>query len=60
MSPEYLPDLFTEWALLHYRLNFDPGMINQIFYHSSKEHLNMSKIAKFSYEMLLNEENIAS
>ena len=37
---------------LHYRLNFNPGKINKIFHHSSKEHVEISRIAKFGCEML--------
>ena len=38
---------------LHYRPNFYPDKINRVFYyHSSKAHLKISKIAKFGYEML--------
>ena len=37
---------------LHYRPNFNPGKINKIFYHSSKEHLKIARIAKFGGEML--------
>ena len=37
---------------LHYRPNFNPGEINKIFYYSSKEHLKISRIAKFGGEML--------
>ena len=37
---------------LHYRLNFDPGKTNKTFYHSLKEHVKISKIAKFGCEML--------
>ena len=44
----------------HYRLNFDPGMTNKIFYHSLKEHVKISKIVKFGCEMLYNEKNMAS
>ena len=32
---------------LHHRLNFDPGKTNKIFHHSSKEHVKISRIAKF-------------
>ena len=45
---------------LHVRLNVDLGKENKIFYHSSKKHLKMSKIAKFGWQMLKNTENIAS
>ena len=45
---------------LHYRLNFDPGQRNKIFYHSLKEYVKIRRIAKFGCEMLLNEEKIAS
>ena len=44
---------------LHYRLKLNPGKMNKIFYHTSKEHLKFSKISKFGCEMLKNEENIA-
>ena len=37
---------------LHYRLNFDPGKTNKIFHHSSKEHVKISRTAKFACEML--------
>ena len=37
---------------LHYRLNFDPGKTNKIFHHNSKEHVKISRIAKFGGEML--------
>ena len=37
---------------LHYRLNFDPGKTNKIFHNSSKEHVKISRIAKFGWEML--------
>ena len=37
---------------LHYRPNFNPGEINKVFYHCSKEHLKISRIAKFGGEML--------
>ena len=37
---------------LHYRPNFNPGKISEIFYYSSKEHLKISRIAKFGGEML--------
>jgi hypothetical protein len=42
-----------------YRLNFDQGKKNEIQHHSQKEHLRMSKIAKFGCELLQNDENIA-
>ena len=45
---------------LHYRPNFNLCKINKIFYHSVKEHLKISRIAKFGCEMLKIEENIAS
>ena len=32
---------------LHVRLNVDQGKKNKVFYCSSKEHLKISKIAKF-------------
>jgi hypothetical protein len=35
-----------------YRRNFDLDKKNEIHYHSWKEHLKMSKIAKFGREML--------
>jgi hypothetical protein len=35
-----------------YRLNFHLDKKNEIHYHSWKEHLKMSKIAKFGCEML--------
>jgi hypothetical protein len=35
-----------------YRLNFDPGKKNKIHHHSQKEHIKISKIAKFGREML--------
>ena len=37
---------------LYYRLNFDPGKTNKIFYLSLKERAKISKIAKFDWEML--------
>ena len=37
---------------LHYRFNFDPGKINEIFHQTSKEHLKISKTAKFGRKML--------
>jgi hypothetical protein len=42
-----------------YRRNSDLDKKNEIHYHSWKEHLKMSKIAKFGCELLWNEENIA-
>ena len=45
---------------LHYRPNFNLCKINKIFYHSVKEHVKISRIAKFGCEMLKIEENIAS
>ena len=42
----------------HVRLNVDLGNYNKIVYHSSKEHLKISKIAKFGYQMLKITENI--
>ena len=46
---------------LHVRLTFDLGKENKISdHHSSKEHLKISKIAKFCSQMLLNKKNIAS
>ena len=42
----------TEMGNLHYRLNFDPGKTKKIVHHSLKEHVKMSKIAKFGSEML--------
>ena len=35
-----------------YRRNFDLDKKNEIHYHSWKEHLKMSKIAKFGCELL--------
>ena len=35
-----------------YRLNFDLGKKNEIHHYSYKEHLKISKIAKFGREML--------
>jgi hypothetical protein len=35
-----------------YRLNFDLGKKNKIHHHSYKEHVIISKIAKFGCEML--------
>jgi hypothetical protein len=35
-----------------YRLNFDLGKKNKIHQHSQKEHVKISKIAKFGCEML--------
>jgi hypothetical protein len=35
-----------------YRLNFDPGKKNKIHHHSQKEHVKISKIAKFGCEIL--------
>ena len=37
---------------LHVRLNVDLGKQNKIYHHSSKEHLKVSKIAKFGCQML--------
>ena len=37
---------------LHYSQIFDPGKTNKTFYHSLKEHVKISKIAKFGCEML--------
>ena len=37
---------------LHYRLNIDQGKTNKILRHSSKEHVEISRIAKFGCEML--------
>ena len=42
-----------------YRLNSDLGKKNEIHHYSWKEHLKISKIAKFGREMLQNAENIA-
>jgi hypothetical protein len=36
----------------NYRRNFDLDRKNEIHYHSWKEHLKMSKIAKFGCELL--------
>ena len=44
----------------HYRLSSDPGKTNKIFHHSSKWHVEISRIAKFGCEMLENGENMAS
>ena len=41
------------------RVNFDLGKKNKIYHHSWKEHLGISKIAKFGFEMFSNAENIA-
>jgi hypothetical protein len=35
-----------------YRLNFDLGKKNKIHHHSEKEHVKISKIARFGREML--------
>jgi hypothetical protein len=35
-----------------YRLNFDLGKKYKIHHHSWKEHVKISKIAKFGWEML--------
>ena len=35
-----------------YRLNFDQGKKNKIHHHSKKEHVKISKIAKFGRKML--------
>jgi hypothetical protein len=35
-----------------YRLNFDLGTKNKIHHHSYKEHVKISKIAKFGHDML--------
>ena len=56
-SPKQIgADFFKKYLLvmgnLHYRPNFIPGKINKIFYHSSKEHFKISRIAKFGGEML--------
>ena len=37
---------------LYYRLNFDPGEKYKINHNNLKKHLQISKIAKFYYEML--------
>ena len=37
---------------LHYRLNIDPGKTNKVFHHSSKEHVEISRNAKFGGKML--------
>ena len=37
---------------MHYRPNFHTGKINKIFYYSAKERVNISRIAKFGYELL--------
>ena len=29
---------------LHYRLNFDPGKMSEIFHHSSKEHVKLVEL----------------
>ena len=42
---------------LHVRM-FDPGKENNIHDHSSKEHFKISKIAKFSWQMLPSRENL--
>ena len=34
---------------LHVKLNVDLGKENKIFHHSSKEHLKISKLAKFGW-----------
>jgi hypothetical protein len=39
-----------------YGRNFDLDKKNEIHYHGWKEHLKMSKIAKFGCELLQNEE----
>ena len=36
---------------LHIRLKVELGRKNKIFYYNSKEHLKISKIAKFGEEM---------
>ena len=43
---------YSRMGNLHYRLNFDPGKMSKIFHHSSKEHVEISRIAKFGNEML--------
>jgi hypothetical protein len=35
-----------------YSLNFDLGTKNKIHHHSYKEHVKISKIAKFGHDML--------
>ena len=45
---------------LHVRLDVDLGKENKVFYHSSKEHLKISKIAKLGLQMLKNTKNIGS
>ena len=46
--------IFVDFLMgnLHDRPNFNPGKINKTFYYSSKEHLKISRIAKFGGEML--------
>ena len=41
------------------RLNFDHGKKNEIYQHGLKEHVKISKIAKFGCGMFSNTENIA-
>ena len=37
---------------LHNRLKVELDKTNEIFYHSKKEHLNISRVEKFGGEML--------
>jgi hypothetical protein len=51
-------DLCQKWTseraipAIEYRLNFDLGKKNKIHHHNWKEHVKISKIAKFGREML--------
>ena len=50
----YIVPQFQSYEIdnLHNRLTFDLGKKNKIFYYSQKEHLRISRIAKFGGEML--------
>ena len=43
--------IIAKMGNLHYRLNFNLGKINEIFYHSLKEHLKITRIGKFGGEI---------
>ena len=36
---------------LHYRSNFNPGKINKIYYHSSKEHLKIGSTTMVGFRV---------
>ena len=46
------PTIFGRMDLMHNRLTFDLGNKREINYHSWKEHTKISKIARFSGEIL--------